>query len=222
MNIRTLARIVTLAGLFVTAAFAADTAKVLFEDKFSARPDASWRWIRERPEAWRIADGALMIDTLPGSYWQMQDSSKNTLLRPAPASAKNGFIVEVLLENEPKKQYEHAGIILYFDGLNHVALNKEFLGKQSLIIAAAQDGKPTLGPEKEYREREVWLRLVVRGTKAPGQFRSTEKEPWQTLGELAIPSSTKKLLVGIHSGYGLEKPERHARIRNFRILQATE
>lgn len=222
MNIRTLALIVTLAGLFVALVSAADAPKVLFEDKFSNRLDAGWRWIRERPEAWRIADGALIIDTLPGSYWQMQDSSKNTLLRPAPASAKDGFVVEVLLDNQPTKQYEHAGIILYFDGLNHVALNKEFLGKQSLLIVASQNGKPALGPEKEYREREVWLRLIVRGTKATGQFRATEKEPWQTLGELAIPSSTKELLVGIHSGYGLEKPERHARIRNFRILPASE
>jgi len=32
--------------------------------------------------------------------------------------------------------------------------------------------------------------------------------------------SFKEFLVGIHSGYGLEKPQRQARFRNFRILAA--
>ena len=33
-------------------------------------------------------------------------------------------------------------------------------------MVSAQDGNPAVGPAKAYRGREVWLRLVVRGTKA--------------------------------------------------------
>lgn len=222
MKIPLLALALTLAELLATQIFAADTPKVLFEDKFSDRLDAGWKWLRERPEAWRMEKGALVIDTLPGSYWMNQNSSQNTLLRPAPASLKDGFILEVLLDNDPKQQYEHAGLICYFDGGSHVVFNKEYIGKQAIFMVSQQDGKPAVSPEKEYVGREIWLRLIIRGAKATGQYRSSEQEPWQTLGDRTIPTSTKELLVGIHSGYGLDKPQRQARFRAFRILQASE
>jgi regulation of enolase protein 1 (concanavalin A-like superfamily) len=216
--------VLTLAAIFGTRTSAADAPKVLFEDKFSDHLDAGWKWIRERPDAWRLVNGALVIDTLPGSYWEKQNNSQNTLLRPAPVSPKDGFIVEVLLDCEPKGQYEHAGLICYFDGLNTICYNKESIdGKPLVCMAAEQDGKPIYnGPYKECPEGAVWLRLIIRGSKVTGQFRSSESVPWQTVGESTLPTSTKELLVGIHSGYGLEKPQRQARFRNFRILSASE
>ena len=215
--------VLTLAVVFGTRTSAADAPKVLFEDKFSDHLEPGWQWIRERPDAWRIVNGALVIDTLPGSYWERQNNSQNTLVRPAPVSLKDGFIVEVLLDNEPMGQYEHAGLICYFDGLNTICFNKEFIGKSLVLMAAEQDGKPIFnGPYKECPEGEIWLRLIIRGSKVTGQFRSSESEPWQTVGERTLPTSTKELLVGIHSGYGLEKPQRQARFRNFRILSASE
>jgi len=54
--------VLTLAAFFGTRTSAADTPKVLFEDKFSDHLDAGWKWIRERPDAWRFANGALVID----------------------------------------------------------------------------------------------------------------------------------------------------------------
>jgi regulation of enolase protein 1 (concanavalin A-like superfamily) len=196
--------------------------KVLFEEQFSGRLESGWKWIRERPDAWRIESGALVIDTLPGSYWQTQNNSQNSLVRPAPASLKDGFMVEVLLKNDPKGQYEHAGLLCYFDGLNTICYNKESIdGKTYVLMAAAQDGKPIHdGPYKECAESEIWLRLIIRGNKVIGQFRPSESVPWETVGERTLPTSTKGLLVGIHSGYGMEKPQRQARFRNFRILSA--
>ena len=223
MKILFYAVVLTLAAISGTRTSAADAPKVLFEEKFSNHLDAGWKWIRERPDAWRIVNGALVIDTLPGSYWETQNNSQNTLVRPAPVSLKDGFIVEVLLENEPKGQYEHAGLLCYFDGLNTICYNKEFIGKPLVLMAAEQDGKPIFdGPNKECPGGEVWLRLIIRGSKVTGQFRSSESVPWQTVGERTLPTSTKELLVGIHSGYGLEKPQRQARFRNFRILSTSE
>ena len=216
--------VLTLAAIFGTRASAADAPKVLFEDKFSDHLEPGWQWVRERPDTWRFADGALVIDTLPGSYWEKQNNSKNTLVRPAPVSPKDGFIVEVLLDSQPKEQYEHAGIICYFDGFNTICYNKEFVdGKPYVCMAAEQDGKPVFnGPYKDSPEGAVWLRLIIRGSKVTGQFRSSESGPWQTVGDRTLPASDKELLVGIHSGYGLEKPQRQARFRNFRILSANE
>jgi regulation of enolase protein 1 (concanavalin A-like superfamily) len=215
--------ILTLAAIFGTRTLAADAPKVLFEDKFSDHLDAGWQWIREQPDHWRIVNGALVIDTLPGSYWEKQNNSQNTLVRPAPVSLKDGFIVEVLLESDPKEQYEHAGLICYFDGLNTICYNKESIdGKPLVLMAAEQDGKPIFhGPYQEGPAGEVWLRLIIRGSKVTGQFRSSENVPWQTVGERTLPTSTKELLVGLHSGYGLEKPQRQARFRDFRILAAS-
>src|SRR4051794_23791248 len=110
--------VLALAAFLPMQAVAADPPKVLFEEKFTGKLDPGWSWIRERPDAWRLADGALVLDTLPGSYWEKQNSSQNSLVRPAPASPQDGFIVEVLLENEPRTTYEHAGLICYFDGEN--------------------------------------------------------------------------------------------------------
>ncbi len=194
----------------------------MFEDNFSGKLGEGWQWLRERPEHWRIADGSLIIDTLPGSYWK-QNSGQNTLLRKAPASLQEGFIIEVHLDNAPKGQWEHAGILCSFDGTTFVSFTKEFTGKQTIFVFAQQDGKPSsVGPETEYQESGVWLRLTLRGTKATAQYRSSEKEPWQPIGECPIPTSSKELLVGFQSGYGQDKPVRQARFRSFRILKVSE
>ena len=226
-TIRTLAFALT--GLLALRSFAADAPKVVFEEKFTDRLDPGWKWIRERPDAWRLKDGALIEDTLPGSYWAKENNSQNTLVRPAPVSLdpvsqKEGFIVEVFLESEPKGQYEHAGLVCYFDGYNTLVLNKESIGgKTHVLMVGDQDGNSrTDGPHSDYAERGVWLRMIVRDGKVTCKFRSSEKEPWQTLGTLPLPKSTKELLVGLHSGYGQEKPERHASFRHFRILAGSE
>jgi regulation of enolase protein 1 (concanavalin A-like superfamily) len=225
MKIPPLALAFTLVALFGAPVVAADPPKVLFEENFAGQLGAGWQWLRERPEHWRIAEGSLIIDTLPGSYWMKENNGQNTLLRHLPdsASLKDGFTVEVHMDNSPKGQWEHAGLLCYFDGTTFVAFNKEFTGKQCIFVFHQQDGKPIHGPaETDYQESGVWLRLTLRGTKATAQYRSSEKEPWKPIGECPIPTSTKELLVGFQSGYGQEKPVRQARFRSFRILKAGE
>jgi len=99
----------------------------------------------------------------------------------------------------------------------------QFTGMQSMFVFSQQDGKPIKGSgETEYTESGVWMRLTMRGTKATAQYRSSEKEPWQPIGECSIPTSTKELLVGFQTGFGQDKPVRQARFRSFRILKASE
>jgi regulation of enolase protein 1 (concanavalin A-like superfamily) len=204
-------------------AVAVDAPEVLFEDNFAGKLGPGWQWIRERPEHWRIADGTLIIDTLPGSYWQRENSGQNTLLRKPPVSLKDGFTIEVHMDNTPKGQWEHAGLVVYYDPFTFVAFNKEFTGKSCIFVFHQQDGKPVHGPaETDYNESGVWLRLTLHGMKAVAQYRSSEKEPWKPIGECAIPTSDKELLVGFQTGYGLEKPERQVRFSHFRILKASE
>ena len=132
-------------------------------------------------------------------------------------------MVEVHLDNSPQGQFENSGILCYFDGQTFVCMNKESGGPhQSVFVFSQQNAKPTFSKDKEYRESGIWLRLIMHGKKAVGQFRSTEQEPWQTVGDCPIPSSSKELLVGLKSWYGQEPPVRHATFRSFRILKASE
>ncbi|HEV3142995.1 MAG TPA: DUF1349 domain-containing protein [Gemmataceae bacterium] len=194
--------------------------KVLFEENFVDKLNQGWSWVRESPKHWRLEQGALVVETLPGSLWQSENNSRNLLVRPAPAAAKEGFAVEMLLDNQPKKQFEHAGIVCYYDDDNWVAFNKEFIGKSELLLISETKGKPLLPcPEKAYSEREVWLRMIVKDGKVTGQYRGSAKDPWQTIGERTLPPSEKPLQIGLLSGYGEEKPQRHARYRSFRMLQ---
>ena len=76
-----------------------------------------------------------------------ENNGQNTLLRHLPdsVSLQDGFILEVHLDNAPKRQWEHAGLLCYFDGTTFVAFNKEFTGKQSIFAFSQQDGKPIKG-----------------------------------------------------------------------------
>jgi regulation of enolase protein 1 (concanavalin A-like superfamily) len=214
----------TFAGLVVLGVLAgsglltADEPKVLFEEKFTDKLDKNWSWVREEPKAWRLDKGALVLDVLPGSLWMTQHSAKNVLLRPAPLAPKDGFVIEVQLENTPKNQFEHAGLVCYYDDENYVTCNKEFIKTQRVFLVSEKNGKPTGGPDKEYDKPVIWFRMIVKGEKVKGQYRATEKDEWQTIAEAVLPSSDKKLQVGLLSGYGAEKPERQAKFQHFRIM----
>lgn len=193
--------------------------KTLFEETFQERLDSDWAWVRENPKAWRLEKGTLVIDTQRGSLWMKGNNSKNLLLRPAP-QRKDGFAFEALLESQPKKQFEHAGILCYYDDDNYVALNKEYLNRTDLVLISEANSIPHLPcPEKEYEGKQVWLRMVVGEGKVVGQYRAGENESWQTIGERPLPLSQKPLKIGLHSGIGTPKGERQARFRGFRVLE---
>ena len=79
------------------ATFAAadkDQPKVLFEDKFDAKLEKEWSWLREDPSAWRNSPQGLEIRVQPGG----KDNVKNALLRAAPDRARGKYAIEVTVE----------------------------------------------------------------------------------------------------------------------------
>jgi regulation of enolase protein 1 (concanavalin A-like superfamily) len=208
---------------FVTlCAFAAFVAgeqpKILFEERFTEKLEKDWVWLREDSKYWRIENETLAVVANGGSMWRSLNNYKNILFRPAPADAKDGFQFEALLDNEPKQQFEHAGIACRYDDDNYLILNKEYLGKQELLMISEANTAPTLpGLKKAYEPREVWLRLTIHEGRAVGHYRERESDPWLLMGEMPLPPSDKPLQIGLVAGLG--KDGREAKFRSFRVME---
>ena len=202
----------------IATATRADEPNVLFEEKFTGKLDREWVWLHEDAKAWRVEDGTLGIVATGGSMWRSLNNYKNILMRPTPVDPKVGFQFEVLLDNAPQQQFEHAGIACRYDDGNYVILNKEFLGQQELLMIAEVNALPLLpGIKQAYEPREVWLRMTVSKGRVVGQYRARETDAWLTMGEIALPKSEKPLQIGPIAGLG--KDGREARFRYFRVTE---
>ena len=191
--------------------------KVIFTEPFAGELDKQWSWVREEPKAWRIEKGALVLRTLPGYLHAKSNDSKNVLLRPLPKSDKP-IAVEVLVEGEPKVQYEHAGLLYYVDDDNYVSLFQEVLGgKVEMQMVTEKDAKPSFAVAK-HEAKEVWIRLLIAGGKITTQFRGSEKDAWKTVGQADVPAGASPR-IGITSGGAPKDAERYVRFRSFRILE---
>jgi len=206
------------AGCLFSTTARADEPKLLFEEKFTGKLDRDWVWLHEDAKAWRVEDGTLSIVATGGSMWRSLNNYKNILMRPAPVDLKDGFQFEVLLDNAPQQQFEHAGIACRYDDDNYVILNKEFLGQQELLMIAEVNALPLLpGIKQVYEPREVWLRMTVSKGRVVGHYRAVETDAWLTMGEMALPKSEKPLQIGLIAGLG--KDGREARFRKFRVTE---
>ena len=202
---------------------AADKDKLLFGEKFDGKLSNGWSWVREDAKGWRIDKGTLVIRTSTGSLWLKHNDTTNLLVRTPPQVKDGGLAVEVLVENEPSNAFEHAGLVWYYDDDNYVILVKEKVGdKQFVQLVSETEGKPKVGfAEKAYPGKTVWLRMEVSGGKAHGQFRATEKDEWQTLGQCDLPVKGKAQ-VGLLTGFAEKDAEHFSRFSGFRILQETK
>jgi regulation of enolase protein 1 (concanavalin A-like superfamily)/pimeloyl-ACP methyl ester carboxylesterase len=195
--------------------------RVLFQERFASELREGWSWVREEPKAWRIEDGALVLRTLPGYLHAERNNAKNVLVRTPPDAKSTSIAVEVSLESDPLTQFEHAGLVWYYDDDNYVAVFKERLdGKPELQMVTERGGKPSFAV-KPYESRTVWLRLVASGANVVSQYRHSAEGAWQTVGESTLPVRGEPK-VGITSGGTPEDAARYARFRNFRILELTK
>jgi hypothetical protein len=92
--------------------------------------------------------------------WASGRKHPNLLLRDP--GTKGDFAVEVSLKSKPTSQFEHAGVLLYADGDNNVAINKGMFHKPEIVLVAEKAAKPATR-QKPYEHEEVYLRLVVAG-----------------------------------------------------------
>jgi len=157
----------------------------------------------------------------PPGYVDDKDDVRNFLLRKAPITSKV-LIIEFFVENRPELLYEHAALYWYYDDDDYVGLLKEWMGDEvKLRLMRKKDSESTFVGEPTYAAEGVWFRLVIKGDKATGYYRQTEKEEWQKMGEVDLPSKVGPQ-VGFNVGGGPENAERWVRFSNFRILEQDE
>jgi putative membrane-bound dehydrogenase-like protein len=191
--------------------------QVLFEDRFAGKLAEGWSWVREEPKAWQVEKGALVLRTLPGYLHAGRNNSKNILLRALPPG--DHLAVEVMLEgDEPKVEFEHAGLVWYVDDDNYVSLFKEVLGKKTkLQMVTEKAAKPSFHVA-ELKGQSVWLRLLIGRESITTQFRTSAEEKWRTVGRSPLPASAAKARVGLMCGGAPKDADRFVRFRQFRIL----
>jgi beta-xylosidase len=194
--------------------------RVLFEERFARELDKGWSWVREAPEGWRIENNTLILRSLPGYLHANSNNSRNLLIRYPPEAQGKALAIEVSLECEPRTQYEHAGLVWYYDDDNYVALFKEQIdGAPKVQMVTEAKGKPQFAV-KPCELKTVQLRLVVAGTKAISQYRESPDTPWRAVGEGLLPQREgASPRVGLTSGGTPADAQRFVRLREFRILE---
>jgi len=84
-----------------------------------------------------------------------------------------------------------------------------------------KDSKAMFEGEPTYTAEGVWFRLVIKGDKATGYYRHADKDAWQGMGEVDLPSKGEAK-VGLNAGGGPKDAERWVRFSHFRILEQAQ
>lgn len=194
---------------------------VLFEEPFDGNLKSGWTWAREEPAAWKVKNGELVLTVQPGylNPWGNHNEAHNVLLRDPPDKLGTAWSVALMLDSEPRTQYEHAGVVIYWDDDNYVSLFRESLdGKPKLQMVEVKKDQPAFAVvDKDIRP--VWLRLAVDGETITGQYRASEKDEWQTVGT-KTRVSPDVFRYGLIAGGAPKDAGREAAFSHFRIVRA--
>ncbi len=197
--------IVIAATALLCAAPHAEEAEVLFADDFEEELSEAWTWLREDPDDWRIADGALEIRARPGNA----QTVRNALLLPVPEVNGAGLAIEVTVTFTAPltQQFEQAGITWYADEAPVMKLVHELIDDAYFIV-----------PGHVPTETKVMdLRLEVRGEKYVAKFREDGAEEYEIAaeGDLIVGNENH---ISLQTYHGPADADHWMRFTNFRVL----
>jgi hypothetical protein len=191
--------------------------KQLFEENFMGKLNRKWIWVHEQSAAWKVADGALHLRTLPGTLWGEANNAHNFLLRSVD-EMPNGLASKVVVINHPRLMGEQAGLIWYQDDDNYIKLVKECLeGKKWIVLAREQGGQPELIAKTGISAESAELQLVLLDGIVHGQFRISSKEDWQTVGDCPLLEGASPK-IGLFTHGGPKDIERWIEMHSFALL----
>jgi regulation of enolase protein 1 (concanavalin A-like superfamily) len=209
----------TLLMLLLLTNAAGRAGDALFQDDFQGKLGEGWSWVREHREAWRVAGRGLEVRIEPGNMWGPANDAKNVLVRVAPGTANEGIEVSVTVENRPTSQYEQADLVWYFHEGHMVKLGQELVdGKLSIVMGREENDKTRTIAIIPLDSFTVRLRLVVKGNRIHGQFRTPGGEEWREAGECDLPAPPDaKAKISLQFYQGPTDLEHWARVTEFRI-----
>jgi len=177
-------------------------------DHFStASLDGAWTWIREDPTRWSLTanTGYMRLFTHGGSLYQDINDLKNMLIQSAPAT---NFLIETKVDFEPTENFQAAGLLLYFDDDNYLALlraycdrpaptclgNGIYFDKEVAGVAASENF-----PTTTVSLSEAYLRIVRTGDLYTGYF-SEDGTNWTLVGSHELVTDPLALLGSLRIG----------------------
>ena len=119
---------IMLVALSATGALAVPSRSAGWTDDFGSPTfDTRWSWVREDSTHWNLTErpGLLRIKTQEGTLYQGTNTTKNVLLQPAPAG---DFEIQTRVLFAPTENIQTAGLIIYQDDDNYLALIRGFCG----------------------------------------------------------------------------------------------
>ena len=182
----------------------------------------AFTWIREVPEAWRLADGVLELRVLPGNLWCAGNDAKNVLVHPLPVPMGDGELdITADLESAPSGQYEQVNLAYYLDDANMVKIGREVVDGAVCVVMGREekDACGTLA-KPAVSVGSVGVRLRIVGRRVRGAYRREGSIDWVDVGETDLPVvAGGRAYVSVHAYNGVAGETRWARVRSLRVTQ---
>lgn len=192
--------------------------KLLVNVDFSILENCGWTWVREESEAWNCDQDTLRIASLPGTLWEGNNSAKNVAFYSLIECA-DGICINATVKNNPKRNGEQGGLLLYSDDDNYVKLVKELVNDEHVVVLAKEvQGVGKVLATMKVASDIVNLQLQIRDTIVTAQFQDAANERWHDMGSFSgiILQSIRPGLC-VHGGDQLEL--RWTEFSNMRIME---
>lgn len=204
---------------FAVRSHAAEGDKLIFQDTFKGKLSAGWTWVREDARHWRIGEKGLEVHVLPGNMWGPANNAKNVLVRSVPDPEQQPLEITASISNHPTAQYEQTDLVWYYDDSNMVKIGQEIVDKKLTIVMGREEKDKTRTISiTPLDSDDVELRLIVRGKKIRGQFK-TPKADWRDVGETDVPANGAPH-VSLQFYQGAANDEHWSRVSNLTIRKA--
>lgn len=191
-------------------------------EDFRHPPEKPWRWIRENRDGWRITDDGLQVLIEPGNMWGGDNDARNVLVRPIPAEWRDGVEVSVQFEHHPKKRWEQADLVWYYNDGTMVKLGLEIENsKLNVVMGREENDRARTVAVIPYDQETIELRLVVSDRKITGYYRAPDAKDWIAAGDCDLPAAPDKdePHASLQFYQGEAGSDRWATVTNFRIAK---
>jgi len=202
-------------AIVITLVFvmAAPLLAAVYKADFSKELDKDWSFVREDKADWRLKDGKLQLLAQPSNIWgKANKKTQNFLLRSLPGPKAT---VEVVVDFNPKKEYEQAGLMLYVDDDNYIKFDRELYGGQSCTLVLESKAKPKVVKKIPFREGPLHLRLEITDGKVKAMVKAPDGKEWTTHGQTKLPGKVNEVKVGMFALQGDAKAPRWATFSDF-------
>ncbi len=186
-----------------------------YQADFKNGLDEGWSFVREDKKEWRVTDGQVELLAQPANIWgKANNGTKNLLLRILPAVNAS---VEVVVDFNPRKKYEQAGLMLYVDDDNYIKLDRELIDGQSCVMILENWAKPKLVKRIPFREGPMHLRLEIVGGKVKAMVKAPDAVDWIAHGETTLPGKPDAVRAGVFALNGDANAPRWAKFSQFKL-----